>query len=87
MQDRVNDPATRRRVLDALHAVLSDDLNYELGLVTLRDLMSHIARQDGATGLSDLTVALSLELAAALDRIAHDEGLATADLAEIWFAN
>ena len=49
--------------------------------------MDHIARQDGATGLSDLTVALSLELAEALDRIARDEGLATADLAEIWFAD
>ena len=87
MQDRVNDPATPRRVLDALHAVLSDDHNYELGLVTLRDLMDQIARQDGATGLSDLTVALSLELAEVLDRIARDEGLATADLAEIWFAD
>ena len=50
MQDRVNDPATRRRVLDALHAVLSDDHNYERGLITLRDLMDHIARQDGAAG-------------------------------------
>ena len=87
MQDRVSDPATRRRVLDALHAVLSDDHNYELGLATLHDLMDHIARQGGATGLSDLTVALSLELAEALDRIAHDEGLSTADLAEIWFAD
>jgi hypothetical protein len=87
MQDRVNDRATRRRVLDALHAVLSDDHNYELGLITLRDLMDHIARQDGAAGRSDLAVALSLELAEALDRIAHDEGLSTADLAEIWFAD
>ena len=59
MQDRVNDPATRRRVLDALHAVLSDDHNYEVGLITLRDLMDHIARHDGAAGLGDLTVALS----------------------------
>jgi|SoiMethySBSTD1v2_1073268.scaffolds.fasta_scaffold1083303_2 hypothetical protein len=87
MQDRVNDPATRRRVLDALRTVLSDDHNYELGLATLRDLMDHTVRQDGATALSDLTVALSLELAEALDRIAHDEGLATADVAEIWFAD
>ena len=87
MQDRVSDPATRRRVLDALHAVLSDDHNYELGLATLHDLMDHIARQGGATGLSDLTVALSRELAEARDRIAQDEGLATADLTEIWFAD
>ena len=87
MQDRVNDPAARRRVLDALCAVLSDDHNYELGLATLRDLMDHTVRQDGATALSDLTVALSLELAQALHRIARDEGLATADVAEIWFAD
>jgi hypothetical protein len=32
-------------------------------------------------------VALSLELAEALERIARDEGLAVADLAEIWFAD
>ena len=87
MQNRVNDPATRRRVLDALHAVLSDDPNYQLGLTTLRDLIDHTARQDGAGALSDLTLALSLELTEALDRIAHDEGLATPDLAEIWFAD
>jgi hypothetical protein len=87
MQDQVNDPATPRRVLDALHAVLSDDHNYELGLATLRNLMHDLARQDGATGLSDLTVALSLKLAEALRRIAHDEGLAAVDLTEIWFAD
>jgi hypothetical protein len=86
VDDPAKDPSTRRTVLDAMRAVLSDDHNYERGLATLRDLVDQVARQEGAAGLRDLSVALSLELAEALDRIAHDEGLA-ADLAEIWFAD
>jgi hypothetical protein len=70
-----------------MRAVLSDDHNYERGLATLRDLVDQLARQEGVAGLGDLSVALSLELAEALERIARDEALAAADLAEIWFAD
>jgi len=80
-------PATRRKVLEAMRAVLSDDHNYERGLATLRDLVDQVVRDEGATGLADLTVALSLELAQALEEIARDQGLAAADLAEVWFAD
>lgn len=37
--------------------------------------------------LGDLTVALSLELAKALEEIARDQGLTAVDLAEVWFAD
>jgi hypothetical protein len=85
--DEARAPATRRKVLEAMRAVLSDDHNYERGLATLRDLVDQVVRDEGATGLTDLTVALSLELAQALEEIARDQGLAAADLAEVWFAD
>jgi hypothetical protein len=44
-------------------------------------------RDEGATGLGDLTVALSLELAKALEEIAQEQDLAAVDLAEVWFAD
>jgi hypothetical protein len=85
--DQARARATRRKVLEAMRAVLSDDHNYERGLATLRDLVDQVVRDEGATGLTDLTVALSLELAQALEEIARDQGLAAADLAEVWFAD
>jgi hypothetical protein len=70
-----------------MRTVVSDDHNYELGLATLRDLIDQVAREEGADGLGDLTVALSLDLAKALQEIAQAQGLAAVDLAEIWFAD
>jgi hypothetical protein len=87
VDDQARDLSTRRKVLNAMRAVLSDDHNYELGLATLREVVHQVTRREGAAGLGDLSVALSLELAEALERIARDEGLAVADLAEIWFAD
>jgi hypothetical protein len=80
-------PSTRRKVLEAMRAVLSDDHSYERGLATLRDLIDQVVLDEGATGLGNLTVALSLELAKALEEIAQEEGLAAVDLAEVWFAD
>jgi hypothetical protein len=85
--DQARAPSTRRRVLEAMRAVLSDDHSYERGLATLRDLVDQVARDEGTTGLGDLTVALSLELAKALEEIAQEQGMAAADLAEVWFAD
>ena len=87
MTDQARAPSTRRRVLEAMRAVLSDDHSYERGLATLRDLIDQVVREEGATGLADLTVALSLELAKALEEIAQEQGLAALDLAEVWFAD
>ena len=87
MTDQARAPSTRRTVLEAMRAVLSDDHSYERGLATLRDLIDEVARNEGATRLCDLTVALSLELAKALEEIAQEQGLAAVDLAEVWFAD
>ena len=87
MTDQARVPATRRKVLEAMRAVLSDDHSYALGLAALHDLIDQVVRDEGATGLGDLTVALSLELAKALEEIAQEQGLAAVDLAEVWFAD
>jgi hypothetical protein len=76
----------RRLILEAMHAVLSDDHNYERGIASLTALIDRIAHEDGATTLNDIAVALSVALATALERIALDQGLAAADLVEVWFA-
>jgi hypothetical protein len=86
----VSDPSpqkpSRPKALEAMLAVLSDDHNYDQGRAALENLVDRIARDEGAAGLSDLTVTLSLGLAQALERIAGEQGLAAADLAEVWFA-
>ena len=87
MTDQARVPATRRKVLEAMRAVLSDDHSYERGLAALHDLIDQVVRYEGATGVGDLTVALSLELAKALEEIAQEQGLAAVDLAEVWFAD
>ena len=87
MTDEAQVPSTRRKVLEAMRAVLSDDHSYERGLATLRDLIDQVAREEGVAGLGDLTVALSLELAKALEEIAQEQGLTAVDLAEVWFAD
>lgn len=79
-------PASQQQALEAMRAVLSDDHNYERGLAALRDLVDRIMREEGEAGLRDLSVTLSLGLARALERIANDQGLAAADLAEVWYA-
>ena len=76
----------RRKLLEAMRAVLSDDHSYERGLTALRNLVAQVGRDEGPAGLCDFTVALSLGLAEALERIAQDQGLAAADLTEVWFA-
>jgi hypothetical protein len=85
VSDEPDERPTQPLVLQAMRAVLSDDHNYERGLATLTDLIDRIAREDGATTLRDVAVALSLALATALERIALDQGLAAEDLAEVWF--
>jgi hypothetical protein len=87
VSDQAREQRTRRLLHEAMHAILSDDHNYERGLASLRDLVDRVLREGGATGLMEFAVALSTELAGALERIAADQGLAAADLAEVWFAD
>lgn len=86
MNDDPDERQTRLLVLQAMRAVLSDDHNYEAGLAVLIDLVDRILREDGAGALQEVAVALSLALATALERIADEQGLAAADLADVWFA-
>jgi hypothetical protein len=85
--DRSQSPCVRRKVLEAMRAVLSDDHSYERGLAAVRDLVDRVVLEEGTTGLGDLSVALSLELARALEEVAEEEGLAAVDLVEVWFAD
>ncbi len=87
MSDQPCERRTRPLVLEAMRAVLSDDHNHERGLAVLNDLVDRIVREDGPSGLRDFAVALSLALATALERIAHDQGLAAEDLVDVWFAD
>jgi hypothetical protein len=70
-----------------MRAVLSDDHSYERGLAALRDLVDQVVLEEGTSGLGDLTVALSLELARALEEVAQEQGLLAVDLVEVWFAD
>ena len=82
-----SDAHSQRMLLEAMRAVLSDDHSYERGLTVLRDLVDQIAGNEGGAALCDFAVALSLGLAEALERIAQDQDLTAADLAEIWFTD
>ncbi len=86
MADPAPDVPSHQKALEAMRAVLSDDHNYERGLAALHDLVERITCEEGEAGLCDLSVTLSLGLARAIERIAHDQELAAADLAEVWFA-
>jgi len=87
MSDRHCEPKARPLVLEAMRAVLSDDHNHERGLAVLNDVVDRIVREDSTSGLRDFAVALSLALATALERIAHDQGLAAEDLVDVWFGD
>ena len=86
MSDERGERQSRQLILEAMRAVLSDDHNYERGVACLTDVITRIARENRGATLSDVAVALSLALAAALERIALDQGLAAEDLVEVWFA-
>jgi hypothetical protein len=77
----------RRQAYEGIHALLSDDHNYELGLFALRDVLDRLAEQQGTEGLVAVTFEMALKLAQALERIAGEEGLAAVDLLEVWFAD
>jgi len=78
---------TQQRVLEAMRAVLSDDHNHERGLGVLRGIVDQVATDTGVPGLRNLFTALSLALAAALEKIASGQSLAAEDLVEVWFAD
>ncbi len=77
----------RRRAYEAVHAVLSDDHNYERGVEEARAVARATLAEFGAVGLAAVAVELSVQLASALERIAAEQGIATVDLAAVWFVD
>jgi hypothetical protein len=77
----------RRRAYEAVHAVLSDDHNYERGVEEAWAVARATLAEFGAVGLAVVAVELSVQLASALERIAAEQGIAAVDLAEVWFVD
>lgn len=85
--DESVDLYARARAYAAVRAVLSDDHCHERGVAEAREVAGAVLAESGVTGLAEMTVELSLKLAAALERIAADQRLAAVDLAEVWFVD
>jgi len=77
----------RRRAYQAVRELLSDDNNYDRGLVRARAVVDLVSAQAGDTGLTKLAMVLTMNLAQALERIAAGQQLAASDLAEVWFVD
>ena len=68
---------------EAVAAVVSDDHNAERA----RAVVEAVLAKAGSDGLTDVAVELSVRLAEAVERIAAEQGLGAADLAEVWFVD
>jgi len=68
-------------------AVVSDDHNFERGVETARAIAYMVLAEHGRDGLAEVAVELSLKLAEALERIAAEQGLTAADLADVLFVD
>jgi len=77
----------RHRAYEAVHAVLSEDHNYERGVEKAWAVARATLAEFGAEGLAAVAMELSLQLASALERIAVEQGIAAVDLAEVWFVD
>jgi hypothetical protein len=77
----------RLRAYEAVRAVVSDDSNFERGVVGARAVADALLAEAGPAGLAETVVELALKLAEALERIASEQGLAAEDLAEAWFVD
>jgi hypothetical protein len=76
---------SRLRAYEAVHAVVSDDNNFDRGVAAARAIAGAVLAEAGTAGLTDTVIELTLKLAEALERIAAEQGLAAVDLAEVWF--
>ena len=75
----------RLRAYEAVQAVVSDDNSFEAGLAGARAVSGVVLAEARTAGLAETVVELALKLGEALERIAAEQGLAAADLAEVWF--
>ena len=78
------DLAARERAYELVRAVLSDRSR---GEPVARGIAAGVLAGEGVDCLADVAVDLALRLASALERIAADQDLAAADLAEVWFTD
>jgi hypothetical protein len=78
-------PLCHHRAYEAVRAVVSDDNNSERGLSGVRAVADTVLAEAGVAGLAETVVELAVKLAEALERIASEQGVAAADLAEVWF--
>ena len=75
----------RRRVSEAVSAVVSDDHCYELGVQAARAIVHRVLAESGPTGLAEMAVELSSQLAEAVERVAAERRVAAADLVDVLF--
>ena len=75
----------RLRADEAVQAAVSDDSGLETGISGTLAVAGTGPAAAGTAGLAETVVDLALKLADALERIASEQGLAAADLAEVWF--
>jgi hypothetical protein len=82
--DRFRSPP-RLRAYEAVAAIVSDDHNAERGQDAAQAVAGAVLAEAGPDGLTEMVVELTFKLAEALERIAAEQGLAAADLTEVWF--
>jgi hypothetical protein len=75
----------RRRVYEAVSAVVSDDHNYERGVQAAQAIAHGVLAQSGPDALAEMVVELSSKLAEAAERIAADQGVAATDIIDVLF--
>ena len=78
---------SRFQAYRAVSAVVSDDHNFERGVEAARAIAYMVLAERGPDGLAEVAVELSLKLAEALERIAAEQGLTAADLADVLFVD
>ena len=76
-------PLVRRRVYEAVSAVVSDDHNYESGVQAARAITHKVLAESGPEGVAEMVVELSSKLAEAVERIAAEQGIAAVDLVDV----
>jgi hypothetical protein len=72
----------RRRVYEAVSAVVSDDHNHERGVEAARAITHKVLAESGPEGLAEMLVELSSKLAEAVERIAAEQEIAAVDLVD-----
>jgi hypothetical protein len=77
----------RRRVYEAVSAVVSEEHNYERGVQAAQAISHEVLAESGPAGLAEMVVELSLKLAESVERIAAERGETAADLVDVLFVD